>query len=89
MYTSTMKITEQDYNRLSGLILDVVEKNKIRHRSDYDMTIIRYIWDIFHAACDYCQYNNVNDYLFIRGLYGYLADKHMDTTLKRILKAYI
>lgn len=84
-----MKIRQDDYTRLSELILHVINHNKIQAKTNYNITMTRYIWDIFHTTCDYYQYKNISDYLFIRRLYDYLNDSHMNTALKKILKDYL
>ena len=81
-----MKITKEDYNRLDRLIKDCIKRNSIKPIKDYDISPVRYRWDIFHTTLDWLQYNNIPDYLFIRRLYDYLNDNHMDSALKNILK---
>ena len=82
-----MKITKSDYDRLAVLIRDYVKSSGIKPISDYDITPVRYRWDIFHGLVDKMQYSSVTDYLFVRRLYDYLNDDNMDTALKNILKA--
>jgi hypothetical protein len=81
-----MKIIPDDYKRLERLILETVREYKIHSISDYNVSQVRYVWDILHATTDRLQFNQrIEDYLFIRGLYDRLNDDHITTALKRIL----
>ena len=83
---SKVKITKQDYARMEELITSFVESNNIMAHSEYPgMTITRYCWGIFHSCLDRLLYNSVKDYLFLRSLYSYLKDDHINTALKNIL----
>jgi hypothetical protein len=75
-----------DYKRLERLILETVRDYKINSISEYNVSQVRYVWDIFHATTDRLQLTqHIEDYLFIRGLYDRLNDDHITTALKRIL----
>lgn len=83
-----MKIRPSDYERLSGLITSFVNDRGIGKREVYiNMSIDRYVWEIFHAAMDGAQADNrIEHYLFMRSLWDYLNDDNITTALKSILK---
>lgn len=82
-----MKIRQADYIRLETLLKTFRQDYHIKPHADYpNMTQTRYVWDIFHACMDSCQNaRKVEDYLFLRSLWDYLNDTHIETALKRIL----
>lgn len=89
MYTKSMKISKTDYERLSGLIAICMIMNDIKDRSN-NVTVTRYAWDIFNATMDMAQLENrKDDYDFLRNLYDYLSDNHIETALKKILKFHL
>ncbi len=84
-----MKITKNDYKILEKIVLDRMTVLQIQKRENYpNMTVTRYIWDIFHAVRENCQIYRLDDYLFLRHL-DYLTDDNISAALKRILKMYI
>ena len=81
-----MKITKDDYQKLSELVNEFKTEMNINSLEDYGMTKIRYAWDIYHFTMDYLQMRNrVSDYLFMRRLYDYLNDANIQTALIKIL----
>ena len=81
-----MKMTHEDFIRTQNLITSYVKDHNIMPRSEYPgMNLTRYCWDIFHGTLDRLQYKSVSDYLFLRSLYDYLKDDHIDTALRKIL----
>lgn len=80
------KINQPDFERLSRIILDFVDNNKIHNQDQYDITQVRYVWDIYHGSIDNCMINHLDDYFFMRRLYDYLNDNNLESALKKILK---
>lgn len=72
-----MKITNDHYNTLKELVMQVVKENPDMPLNDGSM---RYRWMIYNLICDYDGYDLAHH------LYDYLNDDHIDTALKKILK---
>ena len=80
-----MKMIKSDYVRLEELINICIKRSGIKPHSDYKMSHEWYRWDIYYATLDYLQYNSREDYIFMRSLYDYCNDDHIDTALRRII----
>ena len=86
-----MKIIKEDYQRLKGLCLEVLEKNQGAQiiYKDKGLSEERFRWDLYHKVTHEAQlWGRVEDYLFCRRLYDYLNDDHLDTALKSIVAEY-
>ncbi len=81
-----MKMTKQDYYRLEDLIAAHIERASIGPIEDYDITPTNYRWSIYHTTLDHLQYSSVEDYIFIRSLYDYCNDNHIDTALRNMIQ---
>ena len=78
-----MKITDQDYKHLTELINQFLsgkqEQDIKKLYQEKNLSMIRYRWDLYHAAVDY---NKNHD--FVNSLYNYLDDNNIDSALRKI-----
>ena len=87
MYNKKMKINRPDFERLAKLINATLEKNPTA-REQYKqkgLSATRFLWDTWHYTVSINQRENVEDYLWLRGLQDYLNDNHLETALKNIV----
>ena len=86
-----MKITETDFTRLQFAVKHFAETRHLQPRKNYPgMTVTRYIFDVFHGMIDACQAERrIEDYLFLRSLYDYLEDSHLETAMKKALASWL
>lgn len=85
-----MKINQQDYARLEKLVNVTLEKNPTA-KAGYiakGLSRTRFCWDTFHVTTDRLQREDVENYLWMRGLYDRLNDSHIETALKAITGDY-
>ena len=85
-----MKITQDDYTRFERLIHATLDRypNIESKYSEAGKSKTRFYFDTFHVTTDYLQLHDVESYLFMRGLYDYLQDDNLETTLKHAVKSY-
>ena len=79
-------MTKPDYIRMEELINTHIKDHGIGPYNQFDMNHERYCWLVYHATFDWLQYNNREDYNFMRSLYDYCNDDHIDTALRKIIK---
>ena len=85
-----MKMTRNDYQRLSKMIIDVLENNQGTQviYKDKGLSDMRFRWDVYHHVIDNAQREGrIDDCTFFSGLY-YLNDDNIDTALKSIVSGY-
>ena len=84
-----MKIRPEDYKRLETLVNATLEKFPLeKTQADYQargLSQTRLVWDYFHATVQRLQITDGESYVWMRGIYDYLNDNHIETALKRII----